>query len=77
MNMDQIIEKRRVAAPCVTPQTVAWDGQQLWMSSRDLGMLYRIEASNGLKVVEEIDPPGVVWAGVATNDGWRFTIGKG
>jgi hypothetical protein len=21
--------------------------------------------------------PGVVWAGVATNDGWRFTIGKG
>jgi len=77
MNMDQIIEKRRVSAPCVTPQTVAWDGEQLWMSSRDLGTLYRIEAGNGLKVAEEIDPPGVVWAGVATNDGWRFTIGKG
>ena len=28
-------------------------------------------------MAEEIDPPGVVWAGVATNDGWRFTIGKG
>jgi len=77
MTMEQIIEKRRVAAPCVTPQTVAWDGQQLWMSSRDLGMLYRIETKNGLNVAEEIDPPGVVWAGVATNDGWRFTIGKG
>jgi hypothetical protein len=75
--MNQIIEKRRLPAPCVTPQTVAWDGNQLWMSSRDLGMLYRIEAGNGLKVVEEIDAPGVVWAGVATNDGWRFTIGKG
>jgi hypothetical protein len=77
VNMDQIIEKRRVTAPCVTPQTVAWDGEQLWMSSRDLGMLYRIEPGTGLKVAEEIDPPGVVWAGVATSDGWRFTIGKG
>jgi hypothetical protein len=75
--MEQIIEKRRLPAPCVAPQTVAWDGNQLWMSSRDLGMLYRIEAGNGLKVVEEIDPPGVIWAGVSTNDGWRFTIGKG
>ena len=75
--MDQIIEKQRVAAPCTTPQMVAWGGQQLWMSSRDLGMLYRIEMGNGLKVAEEIDPPGVIWAGVATNDGWRFTIGKG
>ncbi len=38
--------------------------------------LYRTE-TGGLKIVEEIDPPGVVWAGVATDDGWRFTIGKG
>lgn len=27
--------------------------------------------------MEEIDPPGVVWAAVFTKDGWRFTIGKG
>ena len=47
--MDQIIEKRRAAAPCVTPQTVAWDGQQLWMSSRDLGMLYRVEAEQWIE----------------------------
>ena len=46
------------------------------MSSRDLGTLYRI-AGDGWKIVEEFDPPGVVWAGVSTNDGWRFTIGKG
>lgn len=74
--MNQIIEKEKLAAPCVTPQALAWDGNQLWMSSRDLGMLYRTER-DGLSVTAEIDPPGVVWAGVATNDGWRFTIGKG
>ena len=33
------------------------------MSSRDLGTLYRTEL-DGLKMVEEIGPPGVVWAGV-------------
>jgi hypothetical protein len=71
-----ITEKRRLAAPCVTPQALAWDGKQLWLSSRDLGTLYRVD-SDGLKIVEEIDPPGTVWAAVLTNDGWRFTIGKG
>jgi hypothetical protein len=76
MNMDQIIEERRMAAPCVTPQALAWDGEQLWLSSRDLGTLYRID-TDGLKIVEEFDPPGVVWAAVLTNDSWRFTIGKG
>jgi hypothetical protein len=74
--MDQIIEKRRLAAPCVTPQALAWDGEQLWLSSRDLGTLYRIDF-DGWKVVEEFDPPGVVWAAVLTTDGWRFTLGKG
>jgi len=84
-----ITENRRLASPCVTPQALAWDGKQLWLSSRDLGTLYRIDppsvaaatygaaGSDGLKIVEEIDPPGVVWAAVLTNDGWRFTIGKG
>src|SRR5947207_7261267 len=71
-----IIEKRRLSSPTVTPQALAWDGKQLWMSSRDLGTLCKID-SEKWRVVEEVDPPGVVWAGVFTNDGWRFTIGKG
>jgi hypothetical protein len=74
--MKQITDLERYSSPTETPQALAWDGKQLWMSSRDLGTLYRTEL-DGLKIVEEIDPPGVVWAGVATNDGWRFTIGKG
>lgn len=46
------------------------------MSSRDLGTFYQTDVDEW-KIVAEVDPPGVVWAAVATNDGWRLTIGKG
>ncbi|MBA2743964.1 MAG: hypothetical protein H0U43_06610 [Chthoniobacterales bacterium] len=74
--MIPITELTRRPSPTVTPQALAWDGKQFWMSSRDLGTLYKID-SDTWKVVDEIDPPGVVWAAAPTNDGWRFTIGKG
>src|SRR5438309_5243363 len=76
MTKASIIEKRRLSSPTITPQALAWDGEQLWMSSRDLGTLCKID-SEKWRVVGEVDPPGVVWAGVFTNNGWRFTIGKG
>jgi hypothetical protein len=72
----EIADLKRYIAPTVTPQALAWDGEQLWVSSRDLGTLYKVDPVRW-KVSGEIDPPGVVWAAVATNDGWRFTIGKG
>src|ERR1700738_3303884 len=74
--MKPIKEQQRRSAPTVTPQALAWDGKQLWMSSRDLGTLYKID-SGTLKVAAEIDPPGVVWAAVATNGSMHFTVGKG
>ena len=73
---DSIIEKRRLKSPTVTPQALAWDGKQLWVSSRDLGFFYKLSA-DGSKIVEEIDPPGVIWAAVATNGTMHVTIGKG
>ena len=74
--MAQITELTRRAAPAVTPQALACEGEHLWLSSRDLGSYYKVSAAT-LDVVEEIDPPGLVWASVLTNDGWRLTIGKG
>jgi hypothetical protein len=76
MKLPSIKERRRVQSPTVTPQALAWDGKQMWMSSRDLGFLYRIDIERS-KILDEIDPPGIVWAAVFTNDGWRLTIGKG
>lgn len=74
--MQDANETQRRPSPTVTPQALAWGGKELWMSSRDLGMLYRIDVEKW-KIADEVDPPGVIWAAVATNDGWRFTIGKG
>ena len=74
--MQEIRDIRRRASPVVTPQALAWDGNSLWLSSRDLGTLYQVDPEQW-KIVEELDPPGIVWAAVFTNDGWRFTLGKG
>jgi len=76
MKLPTIKERKRFRSPTVTPQALAWDGKQLWLSSRDLGFLYRLNA-DGSKISEEIDPPGVVWAAVATNGSVHVTIGKG
>lgn len=75
-DLPQINERRRLKSPAVTPQALAWDGKQLWLSSRDLGTLYKLDAERW-KITEEIDPPGIVWGGVATNGSIYFTIGKG
>jgi hypothetical protein len=74
--MQEIRNIRRRASPVVTPQALAWDGNSLWLSSRDLGTLYKVDPEQW-KIVEELDPPGIVWAAVSTDDGWRFTLGKG
>jgi hypothetical protein len=76
MNLPTIKEQKRFPSATVTPQALAWDGKQLWLSSRDLGFLYKLN-SDGSKVVEQIDPPGVVWAAVSTNGSMHVTIGKG
>ena len=76
MSLPTIKERKRFRSPAVTPQALAWDGKQLWMSSRDLGLFYQLDG-NGSKVVEEVDPPGVIWAAVATNGAIHVTIGKG
>jgi hypothetical protein len=76
MKLPTIKERKRFRSPTVTPQALAWDGKHLWMSSRDLGFLYRLNA-DGSKIVEEVDPPGVVWAAVVTNGAMHVTIGKG
>jgi hypothetical protein len=74
--MNEISDVERRPAPIVTPQALACEGKYLWMSSRDLGTLYRIDVEKW-KIVEELDPPGIVWAAALSNDGGRFTIGKG
>lgn len=46
------------------------------MGSRDLRRIYLID-SKSWSVLEEIVPPGIPWAAVATNGSLYFTIGEG
>lgn len=76
MNLPSIAQEQWRSSPVVTPQALAWDGKHFWLSSRDLGTLHRLDAEKW-NVVEAIDPPGIVWAAVATNGSIYCTIGKG
>ena len=75
--LPNIVEHKCLGSPTITPQALTYERDYLWMSSRDLGTLYKIDIGTW-KIVEEIDPPGIVWAGVSSGDGEMcFTIGKG
>ncbi len=74
--MQKVTELRRERSPTVAPQALAWDGSHLWLSSRDLGTLYKIDVTTW-QIVDELDPPGIVWAAVLAGDHWRLTVGKG
>ena len=76
MKLPTIVERSRLPSPAPTPQALAWHGHKLWMGSRDLRRIYAIDPKEW-KVLEEIEPPGIPWAAVATNGALRFTIGEG
>jgi hypothetical protein len=76
LKLPTIIERGRFPSPAPTPQALAWDGDKLWMGSRDLRRIYAIDPKEW-EVLEENEPPGIPWAAVATNGTLRFTIGEG
>src|SRR4051812_20505135 len=71
-----ITETRRLQSPAVTPQALAWHDGALWMGSRDLRRIYKID-SKTWTVVQELEPPGIPWAAVSLGEVLRFTVGQG
>ena len=71
-----IRERQRLASPAITPQALAWHHDALWMGSRDLRRIYKIDMKTWM-VLEETEAPGIPWAAVSTNGTIRFTIGEG
>ncbi len=74
--LSAINELRRLPSPAITPQALAWHGGALWMGSRDLRRIYRIDPG-AWKVLEELEAPGIPWAAVSTGSDLWFTIGEG
>jgi hypothetical protein len=71
-----ISNERRLSSPAATPQALAWHAGALWMGSRDLRRIYKIDPDKWT-VLEERDAPGIPWAAVSAGDSLRFTIGEG
>jgi hypothetical protein len=71
-----IRERQRLTSPAITPQALAWHGDALWMGSRDLRRIYKIDMKRWM-VLEETEAPGIPWAAVSTNGAIRFTVGEG
>ena len=76
MKLPTTIERGRYPSPAPAPQALAWQGDKLWMGSRDLCRIYVIDPKKW-EVLQEKEPPGIPWAAVATNGTLRFTIGEG
>jgi hypothetical protein len=76
LKLPTIIERGRFPSPAPAPQALAWDGNNLWMGSRDLRRIYVIDPKTW-EVLDDKEPPGIPWAAVATNGTLRFTIGEG
>jgi hypothetical protein len=76
MKLPTIIERGRFPSPAPAPQALAWNGNKLWMGSRDLRRIYVIDPKEW-KVLQETEPPGIPWAAVRTNGTLCFTIGEG
>jgi len=74
--LSPIVELRRLASPCVTPQALAWHGGALWIGSRDLRRVYGIDPASW-KILEEKEAPGIPWAAVSIGSALRFTLGEG
>jgi hypothetical protein len=76
LKLAAITERGRFPSPAPAPQALAWDGNNLWMGSRDLRRIYVIDPKRWQVLAEE-EPPGIPWAAVATNGTLCFTIGEG
>jgi hypothetical protein len=74
--LPSIAERRRFPAPAVTPQALAWHGETLWIGSRDLRRIYKMDPKSWT-VLEETDAPGIPWAAVSTGKDLWFTLGEG
>jgi hypothetical protein len=71
----EITEIRRLPSPAITPQALAWHDDALWIGSRDLRRIYKIDIQPWT-LLEEMEAPGIPWAAVSTNGAIRFTIGE-
>lgn len=75
-NLPPIHELDRLPSPAPTPQSLTWHKGELWVGSRDLRRIYRLEPKSWT-VLEEAEAPGTPWAAVSAGHDLWFTLGEG
>jgi len=73
--LPSIREGRRLPSPAIAPQALSYHGDALWIGSRDLRRIYKMD-TKAWTVFEEADSPGIPWAAVTTGEDLWFTIGE-
>jgi sugar lactone lactonase YvrE len=73
--LQDIVELRRIDAPTLRPQAIAFDGSNLWLGSIETERLYAI-APNTWTVTDEISVPGKPWGMTVAGDELRVLLGQ-
>ena len=73
--MIDIEELLRLPSPAPKPQSIACDGDTLWMGSRETRRLYALDAKTWT-VREEASAPGTPWGMTVVGDELRVLLGE-
>lgn len=73
--MNDVIEVLRAPSPAARPQSLAFDGEILWMGSIDTQRIYAIDPLHWT-VREEASAPGKPWGMTALGDELRVLCGE-
>lgn len=74
--MHDVKESLRLPSPAPRPQSLAFDGEKLWMGSIETSRLYALRP-NQWTVIEEEQAPGKPWGMTVVGDELRVIIGEG
>jgi outer membrane protein assembly factor BamB len=73
--MTDVEELMRLPSPAPKPQSLAFDGQTLWMGSRETRRIYALDP-NTWTVREEATAPGTPWGMTVVGDELRVLCGE-
>jgi len=74
--LSPILERQRFQSQMPAPQALTWHRGALWIGSRDLRRIFKMDPKTWT-ILEEVEPPGIPWAAVVSGEDLWFTIGEG
>ena len=75
-NVRDVNEALRLPSPAPKPQSIAFDGEKLWMGSIETSRIYAIDPRQWT-LIEEVQAPGKPWGMAIVGDELRVICGEG